>query len=561
MFQVGFPHGRAGNEPVRYCGRPVGRFSLRARALAMLLVVLGACGQEDDEWTAPTLTAELAERGRKIYAKNCSVCHGPEGRGDGPAAYLIEPRPRDFVSDGFRFVSTSAGPTDDDLFRTVTYGMPGSAMPPWGGLPATDRWAAIAEVRRLVREGLLADELASGTERAEAREYVDSMTTPGEPFAVPPEPPVTAETIERGRMLYLQACAPCHDADGRGRLRRDLKDDRGFPVFARDFTRGVFKSSAEGKQIALRILAGIPQTPMPSYAGMAETPDDLWSIVHFVRSLVPRGAQDRVRQRKRILRAARVKGPLVVDLAAAVWAEARIQYVALMPLRWDPNRPAGLLVRAIHDGNRVAVRITWVDATEDLLALRTQDFCDAVAIQLSANPSPPLFTMGSTEHPVAIWHWKALWQADLGGHKDIEHIYPRAVSDLHVGATKRVPGEPLPLAGRTASTTSPAFLTALAAGNPAAAQERRSPIEVLMARGFGTLTARPAAGQDVEGTGEWGRGVWDVVFVRDLHPGSDALTLKPGKTTSIGFAVWDGSAGDRNGQKAVTIWHELKLDR
>ena len=408
--------------------RSFGRFRAHAVLMGLLISILGACEQDrggpkgptvGKPPEAPALTADLAARGKEVYANRCSVCHGPKGRGDGTAAYFLQPRPRDFVSDGFRFVSTKHGPSDADLFRTITRGMPGSAMPPWEHLPSSDRWAVVAEVRRLVRDGLLADELARGTDRDEAEEYVSERTTPGEPVAIPPEPPKTLETIERGRMLYLQACASCHDADGRGLLRRDLKDGKGFPIYARDLTRGVFKGSATAEQIALRMLAGIPGTPMPSYAHMAKTPADLWAIVHFVRSLVPPSAEERVVQKRRVLRAVRVKQTLRADLASPAWAKAEAAYVALMPLRWDPARTDGMLVRALHDGKRVAVRITWADATENRLALRTQDFCDGVAIQLSRDPNPPLFTMGSVDHPVAIWNWKALWEADAAGHQDV----------------------------------------------------------------------------------------------------------------------------------------------
>jgi len=51
-----------------------------------------------------------------------------------------------------------------------------------------------------------------------------------------------------------------------------------------------------------------------------------------------------------------------------------------------------------------------------------------------------------------------------------------------------------------------------------------------------------------------------VVFVRDLEcPQRNDVTLAGGSSVSIAFAVWDGSAGDRNGQKSVTIWHRLDI--
>ena len=39
------------------------------------------------------------------------------------------------------------------------------------------------------------------------------------------------------------------------------------------------------------------------------------------------------------------------------------------------------------------------------------------------------------------------------------------------------------------------------------------------------------------------------------------LTIKPGDHLSVAFAIWDGQARDRNGQKMVSIWHDLRLER
>ena len=36
--------------------------------------------------------------GKRVFAQRCAVCHGPDGRGNGPAAPLMFPRPRDFSS-------------------------------------------------------------------------------------------------------------------------------------------------------------------------------------------------------------------------------------------------------------------------------------------------------------------------------------------------------------------------------------------------------------------------------------------------------------------------------
>ena len=33
--------------------------------------------------------------GRALYQQYCSTCHGPQGKGDGPAAAVMNPKPRD----------------------------------------------------------------------------------------------------------------------------------------------------------------------------------------------------------------------------------------------------------------------------------------------------------------------------------------------------------------------------------------------------------------------------------------------------------------------------------
>ena len=78
----------------------------------------------------PTLYADLtwppgadldsgAPLGARVFARHCAVCHGPNGRGNGPAAPSMFPRPRDFSSGRFKYKSTAAGepPADEDPLR------------------------------------------------------------------------------------------------------------------------------------------------------------------------------------------------------------------------------------------------------------------------------------------------------------------------------------------------------------------------------------------------------------------------------------------------------------
>ena len=140
------------------------------------------------------LTPALFETGRRLYETQCASCHGLRGAGDGPAAYLLYPKPRDFTQNEFRLVSTnSMQATDEDLFLTITRGMPGSAMPSWETLNPEQRWALVYYVRHLTG--------------------VNEPVDPASIIQVPAETAKTPEGIERGRGLFAQACASCHGSD------------------------------------------------------------------------------------------------------------------------------------------------------------------------------------------------------------------------------------------------------------------------------------------------------------------------------------------------------------
>jgi mono/diheme cytochrome c family protein len=78
-----------------------------------------------------------ASAGRELYGLYCLTCHGSEGKGDGPAAAALNPKPRDFTSGSFAFDANANNQTgeDIDLARVIREGpvaFGGSAaMPVW----------------------------------------------------------------------------------------------------------------------------------------------------------------------------------------------------------------------------------------------------------------------------------------------------------------------------------------------------------------------------------------------------------------------------------------------
>lgn len=97
-----------------------------AGALVFLLIIFG--------WAGMAAGDQLAT-GQSLYEAKCQICHGANGRGDGPAAAALNPKPRDFTNPAFwennadekikRTVKTGKGmmpafSLDDDEIKAIT---------------------------------------------------------------------------------------------------------------------------------------------------------------------------------------------------------------------------------------------------------------------------------------------------------------------------------------------------------------------------------------------------------------------------------------------------------
>ena len=91
--------------------------------------------------TELSLSKTEQAKAEELYVKNCAMCHGRQGRGDGTAAGALAPKPTDFWEE-----RPSLGYTEDVLAR----GVPGTAMPPWQDrLDAAQRRLLASYVRSL----------------------------------------------------------------------------------------------------------------------------------------------------------------------------------------------------------------------------------------------------------------------------------------------------------------------------------------------------------------------------------------------------------------------------
>lgn len=527
---------RDGNPPTR--NRRPGRPLLSA----LLLILL-----------PPLAIAEEPEdAGARLYDRLCASCHGANGDGNGPSARFLYPKPRNFRREQFRMVSTTnLVPSDDDLLRTLDRGMPGSSMLSFGHLPLDDRKALVAHVRGLVQKGLedrFKQEAAEFGEKPDLEamaEIVQERTQPGPALELPKTWPADdAASIARGRELYVKAsCAACHGEKGRGDGVQVQKDEMDMPIRPRDYTQGIFKGGRDREALYARIALGVPGTPMPSTPALspAETAD----LVHFIQSLSSPETETRVVHKRLTLQASKTESPLAEAIPEDSWNNLPATPIVVSPLWWRDDADPDLRVQALHDGKNLAVRLSWQDPTPNTRAIHTDEFPDMAAVQLFQGKEEPFFGMGAADAPVAVWLWNAAAQADAKEYADVDTVYPNMIVDFYPDETAG-DGPRLHPTSRQPKD----FLTAWAAGNQRSDPTHPLAGSDLSARGPGSVTFKPPTTQNVQAQGTWNEGRWTVVLRAPLdHPAEGNI--------SIAFALWDGTQRDRNGQKQVSIWHDL----
>lgn len=503
-------------------------------------------------------------KGKELYANYCAQCHGDKGEGDGPAAKFLFPKPRNFTENLFRIVSTdNRVPTDQDLMQVITQGMPGSAMFPFGNLSEGERKELVAYVRFLTRssyEDRYRKQVAEEKQQLDLQDMaqtLDAVLIPGHAVPIPAAlPPRGPEAIARGAAIYKTTCAPCHGVTGKGDGVQDQKNADGTPTRPRDFTRGIFKGGRDFAQLFHRVWIGMPGSPMPA-SNSDLKPDQVADVLQYVLSLSNEAAQGKVEHRRALVAAKKSESRLDGEIPNSVWVGAGPVSVVVSPLWWREYPEPDLKVQALHDGQTLAIRLTWNDATRNDRIVRIQDFEDMAAVQLFKGAREPFIGMGMADRAVDVWLWRASWSGNPATYSDVDNAYPNMEVDMYP-LERRADGGSLHALGQQP----PGFITADAVGNLRSDFSARFSAHNLEAKGVGTMTMRPKLSQLVAANGVWKDGHWTVVLKRPLQSkaADTGISLMPGDTLSIAVAIWDGAARDRNGQKLVSIWHDLKLE-
>lgn len=261
---------------------------------------------------------------------------------------------------------------------------------------------------------------------------------------------------------------------------------------------------------------------MPSFSDLLEqkflTEQELWHVAQYVASLSQ--AEPPVRD---VIRAAQIQGALPGNPQDSAWSAVETYYFPLVGQivrkpRWFAPAVDGVWVQALHNGDTVALRVSWHDRSQSpdtawlahirrVYANLAQDdtvpaglFPDQLVLQfprrIPTGMERPYFLMGNAQEPAYQWRWSS-----AGG-----------------GAA-------------TAGT----------------------------ARGLERFDALPGG---VVAQARFDRGEWSVVFTRALATAdtTNELQFRSGRAIPITFFAWDGSNGEQGGRMALSSWYFLALD-
>ena len=487
----------------------------------LLLVPSTAVGQ----WTElnvparPVGGASSVEAGREIYDRHCWYCHGENGDGLGPIAEYLWPRPRDFQIASFKLRTTPSGelPTDEDLFRTITLGARGTAMPAWESvLTVEERWQVIAYVKAF-GDGI----------------FEDPAFDPYELVIAADRPPRESERdlVEAGRAVYEASdCWECHGAAGRGDGPKadQLTDDWGLPIRATDLELAwKFRGGRTPRDVYVRLSTGLDGTPMPSYTHTLSE-DERWQVAYYVASL----AVDTDGAGRVVIPAMRVDGALPEDLTAGAWDSAATVWIPLTgqatyPPRWQVPSVTDLAVQALYDADEIAIRVEWNDPMADSAQEtdgraeaegrsaddsypvvfpggerrrgRYRDELEVLFPAADLGPVLPHFVYGDSRRPVRLWRWTSVGTAVPE---------PGTVEELRAAGPEKAP-------------------------EPLSADQQR-------------VTAR----------GSWVDGRWTVVLRRPLAGDGP---FRPGALVPVAFHVRDGGHGETGLRMSLSSWYFLHV--
>jgi mono/diheme cytochrome c family protein len=497
-------------------------------------------------------SAEMIEAGKRVYFTKCVWCHGVDGAGDGPAADRLWPRPRNFNQGTFKIRHTASGELplfdatkpvagQNDLFDTVTHGLPGSAMPPWDGI--------LTEEQRLQVLSFVTTQLVK--DRKFDDKASESQTVLQLASLKPLSP--SKESLEKGAQLIVdKKCIECHGVEGRGDGNAfNLKDDWGFAIQPADWHkcwnfRGSRRDPYNVKNIFRTFSTGINGTPMPSFADSTSV-EERWHIANFVNSLCERDVEgnplpiDPLTDKPKInfvIPSAPVEGEISDDPENDMWKNQERRYVAMGgQITHKPrnfvNRIDDIWVKSLYNDKNVVFLIQWDD--------RTKSVAEA---KLPWEPTE----VNLDQYGVKEQEPKTGEEGSIAGHQNKYTVYNDALAFQFPIKWQEIP---------------PPFKPRYLWG------DQKFAADITKWEADGSVRSFKGTGwdQDFEERddfnekvkvlkGEWKNGRWSLMISRPLKGDYDEDTqFDMGKYIPTVFFAWDGHNGDAGRKMAVSAFY------
>jgi mono/diheme cytochrome c family protein len=206
------------------------------------------------------IASETAEEARRLYAENCSVCHGDDGKGAKWTLRNMNPPPRNFT------LPETAGVLDREyMLQTVRYGKANTAMP---GFERQLDLEEIGKIVDFVRTAFMRIDTPSSTPAAIASVLTATEST---------YPDGLNGNVDVGMAFYLQNCSVCHGVKGDG------KGPRAYFILPkpRDFQHPASRHGLDRARLFTAIAKGTRGTEMPAWNKVL-TDQEIVNVAEYV---------------------------------------------------------------------------------------------------------------------------------------------------------------------------------------------------------------------------------------------------------------------------------------
>ena len=255
------------------------------RSVIGYLMTLGVKNfQYYEPWTSPEFAQASVDRGAVVYKEYCSQCHGAEGKGDGPGASGLSPKPAVHANIPFEKLPM------EYLYNVIYHGgrsVGKSPSMPYWGLTIGQQGVAdvIAYLKATFKGGpQVASPAGDPGPSGVCPQPRKTKRAPGKFRNLKNPVPQNAQNVKGGETLFQQtakplACFNCHGTrgDGQGPMGAALDPP------PRNFTCGETMKDLSDGQMFWIIKNGSVGTGMMPFSGMPD--NQIWQLIHYIRTL------------------------------------------------------------------------------------------------------------------------------------------------------------------------------------------------------------------------------------------------------------------------------------